>query len=60
MPAFPIQNPYMSPSTDLDSESDFELRSDISDEDGQKMLQEIKSIEIGAIQRDLAVSTVYR
>ena len=50
----------MSPPADSDDESDLELRSDISDEDGQKMLQEIKSIDVGAIQRDLAASTIHR
>ena len=65
MPAFSIQSPYtnqLEPEnvlSDSESESDFEIDSNISDADAQELLKELKAVNLATAQRELTDVTLH-
>ena len=61
MPKFSIHDPYV-PQEGVETpneQSDFEIDSDVSDEEAQELLKELKTLEPSTVQRDLADATLY-
>ena len=62
MPEYEIHDPYQYPtpavSQTLVAKNDFEIDSDLSDEDAQKLLQEFKSLDPQSVSREFADATL--
>lgn len=62
MPAFSIQDPYperLIEAEDPNSDSEFEVDSDISDADAQEFLKQLEAIDFATPPRGLADATLY-